>query len=43
MRVLKDWLREVLRNVDPDPEILGGIPGNFKFNLSLDDEDTSGI
>lgn len=44
MRVLEDWLREVLKNEDSDLEVWGG---NLKFNPSSggddDDDDAGGL
>lgn len=42
MRVLEDWLKEVLK-VDPDLVLWGGTPGNFKFNPFSDDDGTRGL
>lgn len=42
MRVLNDWLREVLRTVDPDSAVLGRTTGNVKFNPFSSGDDTGG-
>lgn len=40
MRMLKDQLREALKDVDPDSVVLRRTPGNFKFNSFSRDDDT---
>lgn len=42
MRMLEDWLREVLKNEDSGSEVWGRTPGNLTFCPSLGDDDGGG-
>lgn len=40
--MLKGWLREVLKTVDPDSAVLGRTIGNVKFKPFSSGDDTGG-